>query len=97
MTRRDKVLVLHREAILAAARNRRARQVALVGSVARGDDTEDSDYDFLVDFEDGACLFRDVAGLLVDLEDILGSRVDVVDRSGVKEHCKDMYNDAIPL
>ena len=51
----------HTEAILAAARRIRARSIALVGSVALGDDTDSSDYDFLVDFEDEADLF-DVQG-----------------------------------
>ena len=96
MTRRNDVLVRHREAILAAARNRRGRRVALVGSVARGNDTHNSDYDFLVDFDDDVSLF-DMAGLQVDLEDILGGRVDIVPRSSVKEHCQDMFKDAVAL
>ena len=96
MTRRDKVLVEHRGAIRAAAARSRALAVALVGSVARGEDTTDSDYDFLVEFEDGISLF-DVAGLQVELEALLGEPVDVVPLSCVKATHRGMVRDAILL
>ena len=96
MSRHDEVVLKHKEAIRAAARRSRARSIALVGSVARGDDTDNSDYDFLVDFEDEADLF-DVAGLKVDLEDLLGQPVDVVDSAAVRESHRAMFEDAIPL
>lgn len=96
MRRRDEVLVRHKAAIRAAAQRSRARSIALVGSVARGDDTERSDYDFLVDFEDDADLF-DIAGLQVDLEDLLGRTVDVVDSSAMRDSHLAMLEDAIPL
>jgi predicted nucleotidyltransferase len=47
------------------------------GSVTRGTDTETSDIDLLVDALPGASLL-DVCGLQVELEDLLGVRVDVV-------------------
>ena len=90
------MVLKNKGAIRTAARRSRARSIALVGSVARGDDTDNSDYDFLVDFEDGADLF-DVAGLKVDLEDLLGQPVDVVDSSAVRESHRAMFEDAIPL
>ena len=96
MNRRDEVLVKHREAILAAAKRSKARSIALVGSVARGEDTADSDYDFLVDFDKGVTLF-DIGGLEADLEDLLGHSVDVVPRSCVRESCHGMFEDAISL
>ena len=95
MSRRDEVLK-RKAAIRAAARRSRARSIALVGSVARGDDTDRSDFDFLVDFEDDADLF-DVAGLQVDLEDLLGQPVDIVDSAAVRESHIAMFEDAIPL
>ena len=89
-------MLKRKAAIRAAARRSRARSIALVGSVARGDDTDRSDFDFLVDFEDDADLF-DVAGLQVDLEDLLGQPVDIVDSAAVRESHIAMFDDAIPL
>ncbi len=62
MSRRDEVLVKHRKAFVAAAKRSKARSIALVGSVAREEDTAESDYDFLVDFKKGVTLF-DIGGL----------------------------------
>lgn len=56
----------------------------------------DSGYDFLVDFENGVTLC-DIGGLEADLEDLLGAPVDVVPRSCVRESCRAMLDDAIPL
>ena len=96
MSRRDEVLVKHREAIVAAAKSNKARTIALVGSVARGDDTDDSDYDFLVEFEKGITLFG-IGRLEAVLEDLLGAKVDVVPRSCLRESCRGMIEDAIVL
>ena len=96
MSRRDRVLGEHREAILAAAAANKASSIALVGSVARGEDTEDSDYDFLAAFEPGATLF-DVGGLLVALEELLGADVDVIDADGVKPKHRELLAEAITL
>ena len=96
MTRRDRVLVEHREAILAAAAANRAISIALVGSVARGDDGPDSDYDFLAKFEPGATVF-DIGGLLDDLEDLLDAEVDVLDSGGLKACRAEVLAEAISL
>ena len=96
MTRRDLVLDPHREAIKAAAAANRATSIALVGSVARGDDGPDSDVDFLAAFEPGATLF-DIGGLLADLEELLGDKVDVLDAGGIKAQHSDVFAEAIPL
>ena len=96
MSRRDEVIVKHREAICAAALRSKARSIALVGSTARREDAEGSDFDFLVVFEDDADLF-DVAGLQVDLQELLGHDVDVVDSSAIRESHLGMLEDAIPL
>jgi uncharacterized protein len=72
-----------RAEIMAAAARHGATNVRVFGSVARGDADADSDVDFLVDFEPGRSLL-DLAGLLVELEDLLGHRVDVVTEPGLK-------------
>ncbi len=53
------------------------------GSVARGDATEASDVDFLVDLEPGRSLM-DLGGLLMDLQDLLQRNVDVVTERGLR-------------
>ncbi len=53
------------------------------GSVARGEDTRDSDVDLLVDLPDGFSLFS-VARLQRDLEELIGARVEVVPASDLK-------------
>ncbi len=66
-----------RDAILALATKYGASNVRVFGSVAEGEAKEDSDVDFLVDLEPGRSLF-DLGGLLMDLEELLGRRVDLV-------------------
>jgi predicted nucleotidyltransferase len=51
--------------------------LAIFGSTARGDDHEASDVDVLVTFE-GKATFDRFMGLKLDLEDLLGRRVDLL-------------------
>ncbi len=71
-----------REAILEIAARRGAHNVRLFGSVARGEAGPDSDVDFLVELEPGRSLL-DLGGLLMDLQDLLGRKVDVVTDSSI--------------
>jgi uncharacterized protein len=52
------------------------------GSVARGEAGEGSDIDLLVEFESGQSLL-DHAALMLDLEDLLGRKVDIVTEKGL--------------
>jgi len=67
-----------REKILEIAANHGAFNVRLFGSVARGEETENSDIDFLIDYDLAKTSPWFPGGLLVDLEDLLGCKVDVV-------------------
>lgn len=96
MSRRDLILGEHREAIRAAAAANKASSIALAGSVARGEDTAGSDCDFLATFEAGASLF-DLAGLRLDLQELLGGDVDVISVGGLKPKHADMLAEAITL
>ena len=69
--------------ILQLAARRGARNVRLFGSVARDEAGLDSDVDFLVDLEPGRSLL-DLGGLLMDLQSLLGHRVDVVTEAGLR-------------
>ena len=77
-----------REDILRIASRYGAGNVRVFGSVQRGEDTEGSDVDLLVDFEQGRSLL-DQVGLIQDLEDLLGSRVDVITEAGLHWYIRD--------
>ena len=83
MRLRDRLTEM-REAIYQAAAESGARDVRVFGSVARGEECESSDIDFLVTLEPGRTLL-DIARLEVRLEDLLGRRVDVVTENGLRE------------
>jgi hypothetical protein len=86
-----------RSDILEIAAKNGAHNVRVFGSIARGEDTDTSDIDFLVDMEPRRSLL-DVAGLLIDLENLLGCRVDVVTTKGLKKSLRDqVLNEAIAL
>ena len=85
-----------RPELLAAAARRGASNLRIFGSVARGDATAASDVDFLVDFEASRSLV-DVAGLILDLQDILGVPVDVVEASTLRPDDQDILADVVAL
>lgn len=66
-----------REAILMLAARHGASNVRVFGSMARGDDDDESDADFLVESGPDRSPFFP-GGLVVDLEELLGCKVDVV-------------------
>jgi len=55
----------------------RVKRAALFGSIVRGEATEDSDIDLLVEFE-GRRSLLDLAGLKLELQELLGRKVDVL-------------------
>lgn len=94
----EDVVRARREEILQIAERHGARNVRLFGSVARGDAGPDSDVDLLVDVGERRSSWFP-AGLVGDLEDLLGRRVDVV--SGLERvHPivrEQILRDAVPL
>jgi hypothetical protein len=92
-----KSLRTRREAILDIARRYGADDVRVFGSVARGDANESSDVDLVVRFEPGRSLF-DHGGLLMDLRDLLGIKVDVVSEGALKGRFGELVRrEAVPL
>ena len=65
-----------REEILQLAERRGAHSLRVFGSVARGEANANSDLDLLVAWEPGRSLL-DHAGLVQDLEELLGVKVHV--------------------
>ncbi|HOF61802.1 MAG TPA: nucleotidyltransferase family protein [Candidatus Latescibacteria bacterium] len=86
-----------RAAILQIARRYGARNLRVFGSVARGEDTEMSDIDILVDFAPDVSLF-DHAALMEELESALGRKVDVVSEHGLRPRMRErVLKEAVPL
>ena len=83
----DELLRAKREDILQTARKYGAYNVRVFGSVARGEADEKSDIDLLVDMEKERSLL-DLASLLVDLEELLGCKVDVVPEDSLRERIR---------
>ncbi len=84
----DELLKEKREEILRIAAKHGASNVRVFGSVARGEAGPDSDVDLLVNFEPGRTLL-DYAGLILDLEALLGCKVDVASENGLKPRVRD--------
>jgi len=62
------------------------RNIGLFGSVLRGDDSEMSDYDFLVEFEPEHHNFRSYNRLCDFLEMHLGGNFDLVTKQGLSPY-----------
>ncbi|TAH45069.1 MAG: nucleotidyltransferase [Betaproteobacteria bacterium] len=71
------VIEAHREELKGLARRYGVRSIKVFGSMARNDADEDSDVDLLVDTGPDTSGFT-LGALLMDAQDILGRRVDVV-------------------
>lgn len=58
----------------------------LFGSYSRGEETSESDIDILVDYDKTSRLsLLYVCGMMLELEDILGKRVDLVENGKLKD------------
>ena len=86
----------HRFEILDAVRRHRGIKIALFGSVARGDEHDQSDIDFLVTFAKGSSLF-DLMHLQAELSEILGLQVDVISEGGLRGAGDPIRKDLVAL
>ena len=93
----NELLKEKRETILRIAAQHGARNVRVFGSAARGEADEESDIDLLVEMEIGRSLL-DHAALWVELQEVLGRRVDVVSDRGIKARIRErVLRKAVPL
>ena len=93
----SEILRQKRDAILEIARKHGASDVRIFGSVARGEATDQSDVDLIVRFEPGRSLL-DHGGLIADLQDLLGVKVDVVSERGMRDRFRArVLKEAVPL
>ena len=91
------LLTEKRDEILRIAEHHGAYNVRVFGSMARGDAGPASDVDLLVDVRpDHSAFFP--GGLVADLADLLGRRVDVVEPAGLHWYLRDtILHEAVPL
>ena len=59
------------------------KSVAVFGSYARGEETSKSDIDLLIDYDKPKSLLT-LGGILSDLEEVFGKKIDMVKKSNVK-------------
>jgi hypothetical protein len=87
----------HRDEILRVATLHGAGNVMLFGSVARGENTSESDVDLLVDVTGDTTPWFP-GSLAADLERLLGQRVQVVIRRSLSPLIRDaVMREAVPL
>ncbi len=97
MALRD-LLIEKREEILNLADKHGAFNVRVFGSVIRGEDTPDSDIDFLIDYDLQRISSWFPVGLIRDLEALLNHPVDVVTEDGLKSRiCQEILSEAVKL
>jgi len=86
-----------RNEILRIAERHGAYNVRVFGSVARGEAGPDSDVDLLIDAGEKVSSWFP-AGLILDLEELLGRRVDVVEEVALRPELRPyVLRDARPL
>ena len=90
----------HRVELLDVLRRHGVTNPEIFGSVARGDDREDSDVDLLVDFAPQTDIIDiiGIIGIKRELEDVLAVSVDLVPRNGLRERVRSRAaRDVLPL
>lgn len=87
----------NRQQLLSLARRRGVTSVRVFGSMARGEARESSDVDLLVTLAPGTSALA-LGGLLLDAQELLGRRVDVVTEASLHPALRErVLADAVPL
>ena len=93
----DRILVEKREEILRIAAKHGVSRFRVFGSAARGESRSESDLDFLVEVT-GPTTPWFPGGLVAELEEFLGRRVDIVEPDAIRESLRrQILQDAVPL
>ena len=91
------LLESRRQDMLDLARSYGVTRIRVFGSMARGDATNASDIDLLVDIGEKTSGFG-LGGLLMDLQDMLGRRVDLVTEQALHPSIREkILREAVPL
>lgn len=87
-----------REEILQIAAKHGAFNVRVFGSVVRGEETSESDIDFLIDYDREKTTPWFPGGLLMDWQDLLNRKVDVLTEGGISPLIRErILSEAKPL
>lgn len=87
----------NREAILEIALYHGAKEVRVFGSVARGEDDENSDLDLLVSIAPDRNLY-DLIGLQQDIEQLIGRKTNIITDKSINRHLQDaILQEAVAL
>jgi len=90
-------LEAHRDEIRRIIEAHRAKNARIFGSVARGEDTEESDLDLLIDPTPKTSLL-DIGAIRHELRELLGVKVDVLTPRALPDRTRDeIIAGAIPV
>jgi len=93
----ETILKARRDQILNLCAKYGASNVRVFGSVARGEADESSDIDLIVDFDPERSPL-DHAALWLELQELVGVKVDVVSSRGLKPRIRErVLQEAVPL
>lgn len=75
-----------------------AKRIRVFGSVARGEETEQSDIDFLVDFPLIYDMFEQRIPLMLELETMFNRKIDLIPEKELNRHiAEQVKNEAVPI
>lgn len=80
----EEILQILRDEMPDLSSRYKVRSLGIFGSYARGEADEVSDIDLLVDLEDESLSLMEFIALENHLSDLLGAKVDLVERSALK-------------
>ena len=86
-----------RETVLAVLRRNDVKRAAFFGSIVRGEMTDESDVDILVEFA-GRKSLMDLSGLKIELEEAIDREVDVLTYASLHPLLKErILNEQVPI
>jgi hypothetical protein len=95
--RPSEALAKHRDEVLAIIARYPVSNPRVFGSAARGEDREDSDLDMLIHV-DGRMSYFDLARMAIEIEALLGCKVDLGEDTVVRPHAAEsIFADARPI
>ena len=77
-----------KDIIIKVLKKHNVKKAAIFGSVARGEATEESDIDIVIEFE-GRKSLLDLVDLKLELQELLGKKVDVITYNSINPLLKE--------